>query len=315
MFKKGETILRKKINLILIAIVVIVVVVIMLISKNKILRNSINNMNINNNSQMGSYIQNSINSNETSTSETNTSDIEEYIEESGSVQNGFKIDSVLYTGNRQIHFSSYIPDDIDENTEIPLYITLPGYEGLYFQGVAANLESEDFATEARKINPNMIILAPQLDDWGETSANDTISLIEYFKNNYNITKVYANGYSGGGETMSLVMEKRADLIDGYLHVSSRWDGDYEQTVENETPIYFFIGEDDEYYGSESTIKAYNTLYSMYQEKGLSDEQIDEILILDVRDNDYFKSQGYPSQHDGGGAVAHDENIMKWLLTR
>ena len=100
----------------------------------------------------------------------------------------------------------------------------------------------------------MIIIAPQLNDWGELSANQTIALIEYYKNNFNINKVYANGYSGGRETMSLVMGKRADLIDAYLQVSSKWDGDYSSTVNNETPVYFVIGENDEYYGSEPTKK-------------------------------------------------------------
>lgn len=308
--------MTKKIVLIIVIILIIVVAVVVFINRDRMFtRNntiaSINNANTNNNNS--TLIQNTAN-NETTTSNTPDNSLG-YIEESNDIQNGFRIDSVLHTGSRDIHFSSYIPSNIDSNTEIPLYITLPGYEGLYFQGVGVNLESEDFAEEARRINPNMIILAPQLDDWGETSANDTISLIEYFKGNYNISKVYANGYSGGGETMSLVMGKRADLIDGYLQVSSRWDGDYEKTVENETPVYFFIGEGDEYYGSEPTKEAYNTLYSMYQEKGLTDEQIDNILILDVRDEKYFRDQGYPNQHGGGGAAAHEEDIMNWLLTR
>ncbi len=33
-----------------------------------------------------------------------------------------------------------------------LYFTLPGYEGLYFQGVASNLQSEEFGFEAQKYN-------------------------------------------------------------------------------------------------------------------------------------------------------------------
>ena len=46
----------------------------------------------------------------------------------------------------------------------------------------------------------MIVVAPQLSDWGETSANQTIALVEYFLKHYNIypSKVDANGYSDGG---------------------------------------------------------------------------------------------------------------------
>lgn len=62
----------------------------------------------------------------------------------------------------------------------------------------------------------MIIISPQLDDWGEESANDTIALVEYFLNNVNIdeSKVYISGASGGGETLSIVLGKRPD----YLHL-------------------------------------------------------------------------------------------------
>lgn len=101
------------------------------------------------------------------------------------------------------------------------------YEGLYFQGAAQNLRSENFGFEAQKYNENMIVVAPQLSDWGETSANQTIALAEYFLKHYNIdeSRVYANGYSGGGETMSLVMGKRPELFTAYLHCSFQWDGD------------------------------------------------------------------------------------------
>lgn len=236
--------------------------------------------------------------------------------ESKEENNGFQIDNVYNSKEYgEIHYSVYIPKDYNSKQSYPMYITLPGYEGLYFQGVGVNLEYEAFASEAKKINDQMIIVAPQLNDWEETSANQTITLIEYFKKNYNINKVYANGFSGGGETMSLVMGKRADLIDAYLQVNSKWDGEFESTVENEVPVYFFVGENDEYYGSEPTIEAYNTLYSLYKEKGLNDKEINDILILDIKEKDYFTSQGFSNEHSGGALVAYDEKIMKWLLTK
>lgn len=104
-----------------------------------------------------------------------------------------------------------------------MYFTLPGYQGLYFQGVGENLQTEEFGFTAQNYNSKMIIVAPQLEDWQETSANQTIELVEYFISNYNIDsdKVFANGYSGGGETMSLVMTKRPELFSTYLHCSSR----------------------------------------------------------------------------------------------
>ena len=123
---------------------------------------------------------------------------------------------------------------------------------MYFQGVAENLKTEDFAFEAKKYNKDMVILAPQLDDWGETSADQTIALVEYFLDNYSIdpADVYINGYSGGGETLSLILEKRPELFTRALMCSSQWDGKYEPVVKAKTPVYFVIGENDEYYTSE-----------------------------------------------------------------
>lgn len=60
-------------------------------------------------------------------------------------------------------------------------MTLPSYKGLYFQGVAANIQSETFGFKTQKYNSEMIILASQLSNWGETSANQTIAFISTLK--------------------------------------------------------------------------------------------------------------------------------------
>ena len=168
-----------------------------------------------------------------------------------------------------------------------------------------------------KYNEEMIIVAPQLNDWGETSANQTIALLEFFLEQYNIDrdKVYGSGYSGGGETMSLVMGKRPDLFTAYLHVSSKWDGAYEPVVEQELPVYLAIGKNDEYYGSEPTQKAYNTLYALYEQQGFNKEKIDSLLVLDIKEHDYFTEQGISNEHGGGGLFAFDEGIMGWLFAK
>ena len=68
-------------------------------------------------------------------------------------------------------------------------------------------------------------------------------LVEYFLKHYNIdrARVYANGYSGGGETMSIVMGKRPELFTAYLHCSSQWDGDLNVLAESRTPVYLAVG--------------------------------------------------------------------------
>lgn len=230
---------------------------------------------------------------------------------------GFTIDNVLHSPSEgDIHYNVYIPADYDGSVPYALYFTLPGYEGLYFQGVARNLQSEEFGFEAQKYNNQMIIVAPQLGDWGETSADQTIALVEYFLEAYNIdrTKVYGSGYSGGGETMSIAVGKRPDLFTAYLQVSSQWDGEYETVAEQRLPVYLAIGRSDEYYGSQPSQEAYDKLHELYVEQGLTEEEIDELLVLDVKEHDYFTQRGMNNEHGGGGLFAQDAEIMGWLFS-
>ena len=229
---------------------------------------------------------------------------------------GFTLDNVLHSETEgDIHFNLYVPDSYDGIRPYAAFFTLPGYEGLYFQGVGENLRSEDFGFEAQNYNSEMIVVAPQLSDWGETSARQTIALVEYFLDNYNIDpgRVYGEGYSGGGETMSLVMGMRPDLFTAYLQCSSQWDGDYEPVVESRTPVYIVVGESDEYYSSQPSRQAYDQLHQLYRQEGLSEEEISELLVLDVKDAEYFESQGVTVQHGGGNLFARDGEIMGWLF--
>lgn len=163
----------------------------------------------------------------------------------------------------------------------------------------------------------MIIVAPQLSDWGITSAIQTIDLVTYLFSSYKIdkTKVYANGYSGGGETMSLVMGLAPELFSAYLHCSANWDGDLNVLANARTPIYMVIGREDEYYGSTQLINSYNQLVLLYQDQGLTNDEINQLVILDVKERDYFTSQGINNEHGGGGFFAYDSSIMNWLFSQ
>ena len=227
---------------------------------------------------------------------------------------GFVNDNALHSEIGDIHFSSYIPETYDGTSPYALFITLPGWEGLYFQGVGANMV-EDFGPEAVKYNAEMIILSPQLDDWGKTSAEMTVMLTEYFLENYNIDPscVYLEGFSGGGETGSLVMGMRPELYTAYLMVSSKWDGELDVLADAKTPLYMTIGEEDGYYGSTHLKETYKTLRRLYEEQGLSGDEISRLLVLDVKDQKWFSERGIVDQHGGGGAFAYEESIMGWLF--
>lgn len=229
-------------------------------------------------------------------------------------QRGFVNDNVYHSELGDIHYSSYIPGGYDGSEPYALFITLSGWEGLYFQGVGANMV-EDFGPEAIQYNDRMIVLSPQLNDWGQASADQTIALTEYFLEHYNIDpdRVYLHGMSGGGETGSLVMGTKPKLYAAYLLTASKWDGDLEVLAAARTPVYLAIGEEDSYYGSGPLKSAYAELCRIYEEQGLTEDEINQLAVLDVRSGSYFTDRGYRDQHAGGQAFAHDEQVMGWLF--
>lgn len=232
---------------------------------------------------------------------------------------GFLIDNTLtfQDDTETLHYHIYIPDSYDGSRPYALYITLPGYGAYYFQGVAVNLKMEQFATEAKAYNEDMIIVAPQPNDWGETSKRQTIELTEYMLAAYNIDPdmVYISGYSGGGETLSLAVSERPELYTAALHVSSKWDGDLTEVAKSGMPVYFAIGEADEYYGSEPVKEAYEELVELYERDGLTQDEINRLVVLDIKEQDYFSERGMWNQHGGGGLFAEDMEIMGWLFAQ
>ena len=228
------------------------------------------------------------------------------------------LDNVLHDeAQGDIHFSIYVPESYDGFRPVPLYVALPGWEGLYFQGVGADLKWETMPFTAREYDPDMIIASAQLNDWGMTSARDAVVLTEYLMSAFNVdpNQVYLSGYSGGGETGSLVMELRPELYAAYLMMASQWDGALELLVEARTPVYMIIGEDDSYYGSESLKDAYARLHALYEVKGLSDAEIDDILILNVKDADWFAQRGISDQHGGGMAFPEEPGLLTWFFSK
>ena len=67
-------------------------------------------------------------------------------------KDGFIVDNVLHSDTQgDIHFSSYIPESYDGSEPCALFVTLPGWDGLYLKGVGANL-GESYPFESRN-NP------------------------------------------------------------------------------------------------------------------------------------------------------------------
>ncbi len=229
----------------------------------------------------------------------------------------FVLDNVYHSDIGDIHFNLHVPESYDGSTPYALFITLPGYQGLYFQGVGVNLQTENFGFAAQEYIPDMIVAAPQLNGWDEQSGAETVALTEYLLDAYNIDpgRVYIEGHSGGGETLSWALGLRPELYTAALLGATQWDGDYQPVVDARTPVYLAIGDADEYYGPEPLLEAYATLWDLYRQAGLTEAEIDELLVLDVKDADYFLSRGLSNQHGGGQAFAEDTAIMGWLFGR
>lgn len=80
-------------------------------------------------------------------------------------------------------------------------------------------------------------------------------------------------------------------------------------------MYFVIGESDEYYGAGPFKEACENLRSLYEQEGLPGQEIDQLLVLDVKAGSYFESQGMSNQHGGGNLFAADREIMGWLFEK
>lgn len=232
---------------------------------------------------------------------------------------GFTVDNVLHSSaHGDIHFHLSLPAGYDGTAPHALFITLPGWQGLYFQGVGVNLRTEEFAFEAQAHRDDMIVVAPQLSDWGRTSADQTIALTEHLLATYAIDRghVFLEGYSGGGETASLAAASRPDLFCAVLHCASRWDGDLAAVAGARLPVRFVVGEHDEYYGAEPDRASYDQLVSLYTAQGLDADESARLAVLDVKPDSYFSSRGVSDQHGAGAAlIARDEEILEWLFDR
>lgn len=233
-------------------------------------------------------------------------------------QTGLIAEQVLNGDSGEIHYSYYLPEDYDPNRTYPLMMTMPGYDMMWFgeDSSGSNLDWIGFRVWT-ELPEDMIVVSAQLTDWRETSARQAIELTEYFINHFSVdtTRVYAAGYSAGGETMSQAVSMRPDLYAAYFHGASQWDGDYEPIAQNDVAVYIFMAENDEYYGSQKARSAYDGLRAAYREKGYTDEQIDERLVVEIPDNEYFNSRGIYNYHGGGNILFDDESILNWILAQ
>ena len=144
------------------------------------------------------------------------------------VQTGLFAEQIFSGADGDIHYSYYLPDSYDGSRKFPMMVVMPGYNMMWFgeDSSGSNLNWSGFTAWTR-LDTEMVVVSAQLTDWGEKSARQAIELTEYFINSFAVDtgRVYAAGYSAGGETMSRAVAMRPDLYAAYLHGASQWDGE------------------------------------------------------------------------------------------
>ena len=239
-------------------------------------------------------------------------------EEAVQVQTGIIPEQILDGETGEIHYSCYLPENYDESTEYPLMMVMPGYDMMWFgeESSGSNLNWRGFLCWT-ELPEDMIVVSAQLTDWHETSAKQAIELTEYFLDHFSVdeSRVYAAGYSAGGETMSQAVSMRPDLYAAYLHGASQWDGEYTPIAENDVAVYIFMAENDEYYGSERARDAYQGLYDAYESTGWTQDEISAVLQIQTPDNEWFAERNITGNYHGGGNVVFEEtSILEWIVS-
>ena len=234
------------------------------------------------------------------------------------MKNGFVTQQVLSGAEGDIHYSYYLPDGYDEGRRYPLVVAMPGYDDMWF-GEASSGENLDWigALAWTALDQEVIVVTAQLTDWGETSARQAIALTEYALAHFSVdpARVYAAGYSAGGETMSRAVSMRPDLYAAYLHGASQWDGTFAPVAHHGVAVYIFRAQNDEYDGSQRAQEAYDGLYQAYRETGRDDGQIHDLLQLEIPEDAYFNSRGIYQYHSGGNVLFEDTSILNWILSK
>ena len=235
-----------------------------------------------------------------------------------SVQTGLIAEQILEGETGEIHYSYYLPEDYREDDAYPMMVVMPGYDMMWFgeESSGSNLDWRGFLCWT-ELSEDIIVVSAQLTDWRETSARQAIELTEYFLTNFSVdeSRVYAAGYSAGGETMSRAVSMRPDLYAAYLHGASQWDGEFDPIAENGVAVYIFMAENDEYYGSQKAWDAYSGLYAAYENAGWTERQINKVLQLEIPDNQYFNERGITGNYHGGGNILfEDRSILDWILS-
>lgn len=232
------------------------------------------------------------------------------------IQTGMIAEQILPGADGDIHYSYFLPESYDGRRTYPLVMVMPGYDMMWFgeDSSGSNLDWNGFLSWTQ-LDTEMIVVSAQLTDWHEKSARQAIELTEYFIDHFAVdtSRIYAAGYSAGGETMSQAVSMRPDLYAAYLHGASQWDGDYTPIAENGVAVYIYMAEGDEYYGSAKARSAYDELHAAYKNIGWSETEINDVLRLEIPENAFFNEKGIYNYHGGANVLFDAPENLQWII--
>ena len=162
---------------------------------------------------------------------------------------------------------------------------------------------------------DMIVVSAQLTDWHEKSARQAVELTEYFIQNFSVdqSRVYAAGYSAGGETMSQAVAMRPDLYAAYLHGASQWDGNYESIAKSGVAVYIFMAEMMNIMALRKQGMPMMACEMLISPKDGQMNRLMKYCRWRFRIMSISISRGIYNYHGGANVLFEDETILEWII--
>ena len=228
------------------------------------------------------------------------------------------VDGRYYTefdGKVPVHYQ--VPGSYDEDEGMPLVLYVTGNGTSYWEGFDenGNLQANNLGTNVTYDNAtaawlelgSVIVGSPDVHSQNNKYAGaEVANAIEYFQENYNITKVILIGNSNGTGICSQTMRDFPELVDVFI-CNNGWigDGPRQNIIDKDTwpeeslqeiaqegiAIWVIQGEQDPLANPIDSLKSYQALIPYYQDAGWSDEWIAENLRISAFKSYKFEEWG------------------------
>ena len=248
-----------------------------------------------------------------------------------------------------LHIWYHLPDNYDPSKEYPMVMQMVGggtsyweleVDGATVSNYGTSLAMDASATAWLDAPEDTIIVSVhnRFDLFNNTPPVEIVQAVEYFEAHYSVDKdrVYMTGNSFGTIMAARALVARPDLFAGVLLCNGNLglgqipgpgspndtDPEYiadalSQVIGQKVAIWFNHGRSDGTAKVEESIVPYETIRSIYQEEGLSDEEIDAILRLSVFEDAEMEAIGIYNYHQATRYAYYTQadEMMAWMLSQ